>query len=153
MNEVKTRVVDGTNCSKQLKFGVERILSDEISSRKAGETITGNSCLLFSLIGPISREKRIRCYLNRVFRLCGQLFNKYVCFERYTQAASGTIFHGAVSLSRKLRQVRSPSTLSPVLLRANLHLWKLRQRQSCKWSGRKLFQYLSTRSTSTCSQR
>ncbi|XP_012237609.1 H2.0-like homeobox protein [Bombus impatiens] len=33
MNEVKTRVVD-TNCSKQLKFGVERILSDEISSKK-----------------------------------------------------------------------------------------------------------------------
>ncbi|OAD53566.1 H2.0-like homeobox protein [Eufriesea mexicana] len=35
MNEVKTRVVDGTNCSKQLKFGVERILSDEISSKKS----------------------------------------------------------------------------------------------------------------------
>lgn len=35
MNEVKTRVVD-TNCSKQLKFGVERILSDEISSKKTG---------------------------------------------------------------------------------------------------------------------
>ncbi|CAK9806586.1 H2.0-like homeobox protein [Anthophora plagiata] len=35
MNEVKTRVVDGNNCSKQLKFGVERILSDEISSKKA----------------------------------------------------------------------------------------------------------------------
>lgn len=34
MNEVKTRVVDGTNCSKELKFGVERILSDEISSKK-----------------------------------------------------------------------------------------------------------------------
>ncbi|CAK9817931.1 H2.0-like homeobox protein [Anthophora quadrimaculata] len=34
MNEVKTRVVDGNNCSKQLKFGVERILSDEISSKK-----------------------------------------------------------------------------------------------------------------------
>ncbi|XP_071860460.1 H2.0-like homeobox protein [Bombus fervidus] len=33
MNEVKTRVVD-MNCSKQLKFGVERILSDEISSKK-----------------------------------------------------------------------------------------------------------------------
>lgn len=37
MNEVKTRVVDGTNCSKQLKFGVERILSDEISTKKAGK--------------------------------------------------------------------------------------------------------------------
>lgn len=37
MNEVKTRVADGTNCSKQLKFGVERILSDDISSRKTGE--------------------------------------------------------------------------------------------------------------------
>ncbi|KAF3430451.1 hypothetical protein E2986_11518 [Frieseomelitta varia] len=34
MNEVKTRVVDGTNCSKALKFGVERILSDEISSKR-----------------------------------------------------------------------------------------------------------------------
>ncbi|XP_053997404.1 H2.0-like homeobox protein [Hylaeus anthracinus] len=34
MNEIKTRVVDGINYSKQLKFGVERILSDEISSKK-----------------------------------------------------------------------------------------------------------------------
>ncbi|XP_078051672.1 uncharacterized protein LOC144477808, partial [Augochlora pura] len=34
MNEVINRVVDATNCSRQLKFGVERILSDEISSRK-----------------------------------------------------------------------------------------------------------------------
>ncbi|KZC06050.1 PREDICTED: H2.0-like homeobox protein [Dufourea novaeangliae] len=34
MNEIKTRVVGGTNCSKQLKFGVERILSDEISSKR-----------------------------------------------------------------------------------------------------------------------
>ncbi|XP_043251603.1 H2.0-like homeobox protein [Colletes gigas] len=34
MNELKTCIVDGTNCSKQLKFGVERILSDEISSKK-----------------------------------------------------------------------------------------------------------------------
>ncbi|XP_076657115.1 H2.0-like homeobox protein [Halictus rubicundus] len=34
MNEVKTRVVDATNCSRQLKFGVERILSDEISAKK-----------------------------------------------------------------------------------------------------------------------
>ncbi|CAL7939832.1 unnamed protein product [Xylocopa violacea] len=35
MNEVKTRgIVDGTNRSKQLKFGVERILSDEISCKK-----------------------------------------------------------------------------------------------------------------------
>ncbi|XP_076238437.1 H2.0-like homeobox protein [Calliopsis andreniformis] len=34
MTEVKARVVDGANCSRQLKFGVERILSDEISSKK-----------------------------------------------------------------------------------------------------------------------
>ncbi|XP_017890646.1 H2.0-like homeobox protein [Ceratina calcarata] len=34
MNQVKTRVVDGANCSKDLKFSVERILSDEISWRK-----------------------------------------------------------------------------------------------------------------------
>ena len=34
MNEVQTRVVDAANCSKQLKFGVERILSDDISSKR-----------------------------------------------------------------------------------------------------------------------
>ncbi|XP_076171890.1 putative cytochrome P450 12a5, mitochondrial [Ptiloglossa arizonensis] len=39
MDEVKTRVVDGTNCSKQLKFGVERILSDEISSKKTAASM------------------------------------------------------------------------------------------------------------------
>lgn len=53
MNEVKTRVVDGTNCSKQLKFGVERILSDEISTKKTGKNI-GNiyltrSSIIFSI--------------------------------------------------------------------------------------------------------
>lgn len=49
MNEVKTRVVDGTNCSKQLKFGVERILSDEISTKKTGKNI-GNIYLMRSSI-------------------------------------------------------------------------------------------------------
>ncbi|XP_029036203.1 H2.0-like homeobox protein [Osmia bicornis bicornis] len=34
MNEVNTRMVDDTNCSKQLKFGVERILSDEFSTKR-----------------------------------------------------------------------------------------------------------------------
>ncbi|XP_012150130.2 H2.0-like homeobox protein [Megachile rotundata] len=34
MNEVKTHVVDNTNCSKQLKFGVERILSEEFSTKR-----------------------------------------------------------------------------------------------------------------------
>lgn len=39
MNEVKTCVVDTTNYSRQLKFGVERILSDEFSARKTGEKL------------------------------------------------------------------------------------------------------------------
>lgn len=64
MNEVKTRVVDGTNCSKQLKFGVERILSDEISTKKAGKN---RNCLfnaifesffLFSSINLIPKERK-----------------------------------------------------------------------------------------------
>lgn len=45
MNEVNTRMVDDTNCSKQLKFGVERILSDEFSTKRTGEE-TGNHDLL-----------------------------------------------------------------------------------------------------------
>ncbi|XP_033339280.2 H2.0-like homeobox protein isoform X1 [Megalopta genalis] len=40
MGDVKNRVVDGTNCSKQLKFGMERILSDEISARKTDSAIS-----------------------------------------------------------------------------------------------------------------
>ncbi|XP_031838388.1 H2.0-like homeobox protein [Nomia melanderi] len=34
MNEIKTRVVDTTNYSRQLKFGIERILSDEFSAKR-----------------------------------------------------------------------------------------------------------------------
>ena len=50
MNEVKTRVVDGTNCSKELKFGVERILSDEISSKKTGNKKHENVAFLRSFL-------------------------------------------------------------------------------------------------------
>lgn len=62
MNEVKTRVVDGTNCSKQLKFGVERILSDEISTKKTGKNI-GNiyltrSSIIFSIFVDQFDSKR-----------------------------------------------------------------------------------------------
>lgn len=62
MNEVKTRVVDGTNCSKQLKFGVERILSDEISTKKTGKNI-GNiyltrSSIIFSIFVDQLDSKR-----------------------------------------------------------------------------------------------
>lgn len=38
MNGINTHVVvDSANCSKQLKFGVDRILSNEICARKTGE--------------------------------------------------------------------------------------------------------------------
>lgn len=38
MNGINARVVvDSANCSKQLKFGVDRILSNEICAKKTGK--------------------------------------------------------------------------------------------------------------------
>lgn len=160
MNEVKTRVVD-TNCSKQLKFGVERILSDEISSKKTGNgmkngylSCSSNYFLYFHQLTRFSKKVIVMKWTSYCpFDLHGQLLNKYICFERCTKAASGTIFHGAVSLSWRLRQVRSPTNLPSIFLRSNCDFRKLRKYQPWKRSSGKLYQYLSTGSTSTCSQR
>lgn len=157
MNEVKTRVVDGTNCSKQLKFGVERILSDEISTKKAGKN---RNCLfnaIFSIFSIFvdqfdSKRKKEKQKQNKTkVKTKSTILIKYMCFKRYTQATSGTIFDGEVPLSRKLRQMRSSSNLSLVSLRSNFHFRKLRKHQPRK--HRKLYKYLSAGSASTCPQR
>lgn len=156
MNEVKTRVVDGTNCSKQLKFGVERILSDEISTKKTGKNI-GNiyltrSSIIFSIFVHQFDSKRKK--KRKQNKSKNEIYNsliEYMCFKRHTQATSDTIFDGEVPLSRKLRQMRSSSNLSLVSLRSNFHFRKLRKHQPRK--HRKLYKYLSAGSASTCPQR
>lgn len=37
MNGFNTHVADSASCSKQLKFGMDRILSNEISTKKTGK--------------------------------------------------------------------------------------------------------------------
>lgn len=158
MNEVKTRVVDGTNCSKQLKFGVERILSDEISTKKTGKNI-GNiyltrSSIIFSIFVDqfdSKRKKKKRKQNKTKIKTKSTILIEYMCFKRHTQATSDTIFDGEVPLSRKLRQMRSSSNLSLVSLRSNFHFRKLRKHQPRK--HRKLYKYLSAGSASTCPQR
>lgn len=154
MNEVKTRVVDGTNCSKQLKFGVERILSDEISTKKTGKNI-GNiyltrSSIIFSIFVHQFDSKRKK-KKRKQNKSKNEILIEYMCFKRHTQATSDTIFDGEVPLSRKLRQMRSSSNLSLVSLRSNFHFRKLRKHQPRK--HRKLYKYLSAGSASTCPQR
>lgn len=114
------------------------------------------SFFLFSSINLIPKErkknKNKKKKQNKTkVKTKSTILIKYMCFKRYTQATSGTIFDGEVSLSRKLRQMRSSSNLSLVSLRSNFHFRKLRKHQPRK--HRKLYKYLSAGSASTCPQR
>ncbi|KAG6801225.1 H2.0-like homeobox protein [Apis mellifera caucasica] len=102
MNEVKTRVVDGTNCSKQLKFGVERILSDEISTKKAD--ILRPLPVQFSMVRCPCPGSCVRC---EALRICPSF--PYV--QTSISGSYGTTNHGNIE---NYTNIYRPAPLRPV---------------------------------------